>query len=141
VVERHKATGNIGLGLVKGFGLQRGALASSVAHDSHNIIAVGVTDHDLHVAIQEVVRLGGALVAAADGKILSALPLPVAGLVSDRPLAEVVAGLEEVEQAAAQLGSPLAAPFATLSFLALPVIPELRLTDQGLVDVRQFKLL
>jgi adenine deaminase len=141
VVERHKATGNIGIGLVRGFGIQRGALASSVAHDSHNIVAVGTNDDDLYLAIQEIARLGGGLVAAADGQIVSALPLPIAGLLSDRPLADVVQQLEEVEQAAASLGATLAAPFATLSFLALPVIPELRLTDKGLVDVRQFKLL
>ncbi len=141
VVERHKATGNIGIGLVQGFQLQRGALASSVAHDSHNIIAVGVDDRDLYVAIQEVIRLGGGLVAAADGQTLCSLALPIAGLVSTQPLAEVVAQLDAVERAAQQLGCRLPAPFATLSFLALPVIPELRLTDKGLVDVRQFKLL
>lgn len=141
VVERHRATGNIGRGLVTGFGLQRGALASSVAHDSHNIIAVGVDDRDLYVAIQELVRLGGGLVAVDQGQVVRSVPLPVAGLVSDRPLREVVSQLEGVERAAAGFGSQLAAPFATLSFLALPVIPELRLTDKGLVDVGQFKLL
>jgi adenine deaminase len=141
VVERHSATGNIGLALVRGFGLQRGALASSVAHDSHNIVAVGTNDDDLYLAIQEIERLGGGLVAAVDGRITNALPLPVAGLLSDQPLGVVVKEFEEVEQAAASLGAVLAAPFATLSFLALPVIPELRLTDKGLVDVVQFKLL
>jgi len=141
VVERHKATGNIGLGLVKGFGLKRGALASSIAHDSHNIVAVGTNDNDLFIAIKEVERLEGGLVVANNGKIVSALPLPIAGLLSDQPLDKVVAKLEAVEQAAADLGSKLAAPFATLSFLALPVIPELRLTDKGLVDVLQFKIL
>jgi adenine deaminase len=141
VVERHKATGNIGLGLVKGFGIKRGAIASSIAHDSHNIVAVGTNDKDLYVALKKVEALGGGLVAAVDGKVLSALPLPIAGLLSDQPLDEVVKKLEEVEKAAAGLGSKLAAPFATLSFLALPVIPELRLTDKGLVDVLQFKIL
>ncbi len=141
VVERHKATGNIGIGLVKGLGIKRGALASSIAHDSHNIVAAGTNDNDLYTAIKEVEALGGGLVVAADGKILSALPLPIAGLLSDQPLAKVVKKLEEVEKAAADLGSKLAAPFATLSFLALPVIPELRLTDKGLVDVLQFKIL
>jgi adenine deaminase len=141
VVERHKATGNIGLGLVKGFGTKRGALASSIAHDSHNIVAVGTNDKDLYVALKKVEALGGGLVAAVDGKVLSALPLPIAGLLSDQPLDKVVKKLEEVEKAAAGLGSKLAAPFATLSFLALPVIPELRLTDKGLVDVLQFKIL
>ena len=141
VIERHKATGNIGLGLVKGFGIKRGALASSIAHDSHNIVAVGTNDNDLYAAIKKVEALGGGLVVAANGKILSELPLPIAGLLSDQPLDKVVKKLEEMEKAAANLGSKLAAPFATLSFLALPVIPELRLTDKGLVDVLQFKIL
>jgi len=141
VVERHKGTGNIGLGLVKGLGLKRGPLASSIAHDSHNIVAAGTNDIDIYVAIKKVEALGGGLVAAADGKVISALPLPIAGLLSDQPLDKVVNKLEEVEKAAAGLGSKLSAPFATLSFLALPVIPELRLTDKGLVDVLQFKIL
>ncbi len=141
VVERHKATGNIGLGLVKGVGLKRGALASSIAHDSHNIIAVGVEDNDIFIAIKEVERLEGGLVIAADGKILDALSLPIAGLLSEEPLETVVNKLEKLEKTAADLGTKLASPFATLSFLALPVIPELRLTDMGLVDVIEFKLL
>ncbi|MFA5055480.1 MAG: adenine deaminase [Dehalococcoidia bacterium] len=141
VVERHKATGNIGLGLVKGLGLKRGALTSSIAHDSHNIVAAGTNDKDIYIAIKKVEALGGGLVVACDGKIIKALPLPIAGLLSDQPLDKVVKKLEEVEKAAAKLGSKLSAPFATLSFLALPVIPELRLTDKGLVDVLQFKIL
>ena len=141
VVERHKATGNIGLGLVKGFGIKRGALASSIAHDSHNIVAVGTNDKDIYIAIKRVEALGGGLVAATDGKVLAALPLPIAGLLSDQPLDKVVKKLEGVEKTAAKLGSKLVAPFATLSFIALPVIPELRLTDKGLVDVLQFKIL
>ncbi len=141
VVERHKATGNIGLGLVKGVGLKRGALASSIAHDSHNIIAVGVEDNDIFMAVKEIERLEGGLVIAADGKILDALPLPIAGLLSEEPLETVVNKLEKLEKTAADLGAKLASPFATLSFLALPVIPELRLTDKGLVDVIRFKLL
>ena len=141
VVERHKGTGNIGLGLVKGLGLKRGALASSIAHDSHNIVAAGTNDIDIYVAIKKVEALGGGLVATADGKVIAALPLPIAGLLSDQPLDKVVKKLVEVEKAVASLGSKLAAPFATLSFLALPVIPEFRLTDKGLVDVLQFKIL
>jgi adenine deaminase len=141
VVERHQATGNIGRGLVKGFGLRKGALASSIAHDSHNIVAVGTNDRDIYVAVKEVERLGGGLVIANQGKVLSALPLPIAGLLSDLPLEAVVARLEELERIAKDLGSKLASPFATLSFLALPVIPELRLTDRGLVDVTEFRLL
>ena len=141
VVERHKATGNIGLGLVSGFGLKRGALASSIAHDSHNIVAVGSSDEDILVAVREVERLGGGLVVAAGGKVLDSLGLPVAGLLSDKPLETVVAELEKLERLAKDLGATLPAPFATLSFLALPVIPELRLTDLGLVDVNEFKLI
>ena len=141
VVERHRATGNIGLGLVTGFGLKRGALASSFAHDSHNIIAVGADDRDIFAAIQEIRRLGGGLVVAAGSKVLASLALPVAGLLSDQPL-EVVAGkLEELERLARGLGTTLPSPFSTLSFLALPVIPELRLTDLGLVDVAGFRLI
>jgi adenine deaminase len=140
VVERHRASGNVGSGLVKGFGLKRGALASSVAHDSHNIIAVGVDDLDILKAIEEVERLQGGLVVCADGQIIASLPLPIAGLLSPEPL-EVVVGLhEKLDKAAATLGSLPPAPFAILSFLALPVIPELRLTDLGLVDVAGFKL-
>jgi adenine deaminase len=141
VVERHRATGNIGLGLVTGFGLKRGALASSVAHDSHNIVAVGAGDADILAAVKEIERLHGGLVAAADGKVLASLPLPVAGLLSPEPMEDVVGKLEKLEEAAKNLGSHLPAPFAALSFLALPVIPELRLTDLGLVDVNEFRLI
>jgi len=141
VVERHKATGNIGLGLVSGFGLRDGALASSVAHDSHNIIAVGTSDEDIFTAIEEIERLRGGLVAAAGGKVLAGLGLPIAGLLSDEPLDAVTAKLAKLEGVAKELGTKLASPFATLSFLALPVIPEMRLTDLGLVDVSEFKLI
>ncbi len=135
VVERHKATGNIGVGLVKGFGLKRGALASSIAHDSHNIIAVGTNDEDIFAVIKEVERLRGGLVAAGGGKVLASLALPVAGLLSDEPLENVVSKLENLEKTAAELGARLPSPLATLSFLALPVIPEIRLTDRGVVEL------
>lgn len=141
VVERHKATGNVGLGLVKGFGLKRGAMASSIAHDSHNIVAVGADDEDIFAAIKEIERLQGGLVIATEGQILATLPLPIAGLLSDEPLETVVKNLERLEAIAADLGCQLNSPFATLSFLALPVIPELRLTDLGLVDVEAFRLI
>ena len=141
VVERHKASGNIGLGLVKGFGLKQGALASSVAHDSHNIIAVGANDFDILKAIEEITRLQGGLVACANHKVLASLPLPIAGLLSPESLEVVVAQFEKLEKAAASLGNLPPAPFSILSFLALPVIPELRLTDLGLVDVVAFKLI
>jgi len=141
VVERHKATGNIGLGLVSGFGLQKGALASSIAHDSHNIIVVGTNDNDIFTAVKEIERLQGGLVVTANGKILASLSLPIAGLLSNEPLEIVVDKLEKLEQTAKDLGATLPSPFATLSFLALPVIPELRLTDLGMVDVNNFKLI
>jgi adenine deaminase len=141
VVERHRATGNIGVGLVKGFGLKKGALASSVAHDSHNIIAVGTDDLDILKAIEEVKRLQGGLVVCAGLEVLACLPLPIAGLLSPEPLDVVVSQHETVERAAATLGNLPPAPFTILSFLALPVIPELRLTDLGLVDVNEFKLI
>ncbi len=135
VVERHKASGNIGLGLVKGFGLKGGALASSVAHDSHNIIAVGSNDADILRAIEEIVKMQGGLVACANHEILASLPLPIAGLLSPEPLEKVVAQFEKLEKAAAGLGNLPTAPLSILSFLALPVIPELRLTDLGLVSL------
>jgi adenine deaminase len=135
VVERHKATGNIGVGLTSGFGLKKGALASSIAHDSHNIIAVGASDDDILAAVKEIERLKGGLVATAEGKILASLALPVAGLLSDQPLEVVVSKLEKLEKIASELGTGLGSPFATLSFLALPVIPQIRLTDRGLVEV------
>jgi adenine deaminase len=135
VVERHRKSGNIGVGLVKGFGLKRGAIASSIAHDSHNIVAAGTCDSDIYAAIREVERLEGGLVIAADGKLISSLPLPIAGLMSDRPLKEVAERLERLISITGEMGSELLSPFATLSFLSLPVIPEIRLTDLGLVDV------
>jgi adenine deaminase len=141
VVERHQATGNIGLGLISGFGLKRGALASSIAHDSHNIVVVGTGDEDIFLAIKEVERLKGGLVVVAGGQVLDSLAMPVAGLLSEEPLESVVARLDRLEQTAVDLGVTLPSPFATLSFLALPVIPELRLTDLGLVDVNGFKLI
>lgn len=141
VVERHRASGNIGLGLVKGFGLKRGAIASSVAHDSHNIVAVGAGIEDLYLAIREVERLQGGLTVVADGQVRVSLALPIAGLLSTEPLEVVADLLGHLEEAVRSLGSKLPAPFAVLSFLALPVIPELRLTDKGLVDVNAFKIL
>ena len=140
VVERHQSTGNVGLGLVKGFGLQRGALASSVAHDSHNIITVGVTDDDMMLAVREIEEMGGGLVAVGDGEVLARVPLPAAGLISVGTLEQVEEEMEALLRAAGKLGSPLPDPFMTMGFLALPVIPELRLTDKGLVDVNKFAI-
>jgi adenine deaminase len=141
VIERHKATGNIGLGLVTGFGLKSGALASSTAHDSHNIVVVGASDEDIFAAVKELERLQGGIAMVAGGKVLGSLATPIAGLLSQEPLETVVAELDNLQKIAQELGCILPAPFATLSFMALPVIPELRLTDLGLVDVNAFKLI
>jgi adenine deaminase len=139
VVERHKGTGNIGMALVQGFGLRRGAIATSVAHDSHNIAVVGVNDADMLAAVRKVEEMGGGLVALAEGRALASLPLPVAGLISEASLEEVAEGMNSCIAAAALLGCKLTDPFMTLSFLCLPVIPELKLTDRGLVDVGEFQ--
>lgn len=138
VIERHRATGNAGFGLVKGFGLKSGAFAATVAHDSHNIIVAGVGDDDILMAISEIKKLHGGLVVVNDGKVLAELPLPVAGLISDKRLDFVVKKLSAIDQAVKHLGAKIEHPFSMLSFLALPVIPELKLTDRGLVDVKKF---
>jgi len=138
VVERHRGTGNIGLGFVQGFGLCEGALASSVAHDSHNVICAGVSDADMMAAVKAVERMGGGLVAARQGAVIAELPLPIAGLMSGRPLAEVASGWRRMREASRALGCSLREPFMALFFLALPVIPALKITDRGLVDVNRF---
>ena len=140
VVERHLGTGRIGLGLVRGFGLRDGALASTIAHDAHNIVAVGMNDNDLQHAVARLVELGGGIVVVSGGEVRAELPLPVAGLLSDRPLAEVVAASRACVEAARGLGCTLPSPFQSLAFLALSVIPSLKITDHGLVDVDAFEL-
>lgn len=135
-IERHRASGKIGLGLVQGFGFSRhGALGSSVAHDSHNLIVVGTNPSDMLACVQALVRSGGGLVAAADGAILAELPLSVAGLMSTAGVHTVRHQLQQLHTAAQTLGCRLPSPFAALSFLPLPVIPELRITPRGLFDV------
>ncbi len=140
VVERHRATGNVGVGFVRGFGLQRGALGSTVAHDAHNVVVVGTNDNDIIAAIRALEEMRGGQVALADGKIEASLPLPIAGLVSDQPLEKVIDSIAELKAAAARLGCHLDAPFMSLSFLSLSPIPALKLTDQGLVDAVNLKL-
>jgi len=140
VVERHLASDNIGHGLVRGFGLKKGAIASSVAHDSHNIVVVGTSSEDMMAAVVEISKMRGGLSVVRDGKLLAGLPLPVAGLMSEGTLSEVVAGLKKVVRAAKRLGCSIDDPFMAMSFLALPVIPALKLTDKGLVDVDAFEL-
>ena len=143
VVERHRETGRIGLGYATGFGLRRGAMASTVAHDAHNCVTVGAAadggPEDMAVAVARLAELGGGQVAVLEGRVLAEVPLPLAGLMSDRPAAEVAAQIHELNRAAADaLGVTVEEPFMQLSFLALSVIPELRLTDGGLVDVDEF---
>jgi adenine deaminase len=136
-IERHRSTGRAAVGLVHGFGLRRhGALGSSVAHDSHNLIIAGSNARDMSVCVRALAETGGGFVVASDGAVLARLPLPVAGLLSTEPADTVCRQLTEVDRAAQSLGCPLNAPLGTLSFLALSVIPELRITDQGLFDVR-----
>lgn len=138
VIERHRATGNVGLGFVRGLGLKRGAIGSSVAHDSHNVIVAGTNDDDLMTAARAIAAMQGGLVAVADGEVLARVPLPIAGLMSDQPLERVREQLDELGAVTRDLGSTLHAPFMAMAFLALPVIPELKLTDKGLVDVNKF---
>jgi adenine deaminase len=140
VVERHLGTGRVGLGLVRGFGLQRGAIASSVAHDAHNVVVVGMNDSSMAAAVRRLANRGGGIVVVDGAEVLAELPLPVAGLLSDAPLDEVVARSHALAEAARTLGCTLEAPFQHLSFLALSVIPSLKLTDRGLVDVDRFEL-
>lgn len=140
VIERHKGTGNVGLGFVAGFGLKAGALASSVSHDSHNLVVVGVSPAEIAHAARAVERMGGGLAAVRDGEVVASLPLPVAGLMSPASAAEAETAVEKLNAAAKAAGCALPAPFMTLSFLALPVIPSLKLTDRGLVDVNRFAL-
>jgi adenine deaminase len=140
VIERHRASGNVGVGFVRGFGLQRGALGSTVAHDAHNVVVVGTNDSDMTAAVQALEKMRGGQVAIVDGKVEAALPLPIAGLVSDQPLEIVIGKISELNSAAARLGCKLDAPFMTLSFMTLSPIPELKLTDQGLVDAVNMKL-
>ena len=140
VVERHRGTGNVGLGLVHGMGLRHGAMASSVAHDAHNIVIVGAGDDDMRSALDAVATMGGGQVVVRDGRVVASCPLPIAGLMSARPLEEVRAQVEALTSAAHSLGCTLPDPFMTMSFLALPVIPALKLTDMGLVDVGRFEI-
>jgi adenine deaminase len=140
VAERHLGTGRVGMGLVARSGLQRGALASTVAHDAHNLVVVGAADEDMAVAANRLAAVGGGIVVVDGGRIVAECPLPVAGLLSDQPLDVVVAQSRACNDAAHTLGWTGATPFLTLAFLALSVIPSLKLTDRGLVDVDLFEI-
>lgn len=141
MVERHRASGNIGLGFIKGFGLRRGAIAGTVAHDHHNLAVIGVDDGSMKTAVAAIVAMGGGL-ALADGEtVLARLPLPVAGLLSELPIEDVRQQYDRMIEAARDLGNQMSDPFMAMSFMGLEVIPKLKLTDRGLVDVEQFALL
>ena len=140
VVERHLRTGRIGLGFVRGFGLRRGAMASTIAHDAHNIVVVGADEGDMARAVQRMAEIGGGIVVVESRGVRAELPLPIAGLLSDAPLAEVVEGSRACVEAARELGCSYPSPFQTMAFLALSVIPKLKITDRGLVDVDRFEL-
>jgi adenine deaminase len=140
VIERHLATGRVGVGFVRGSGLTRGALGSTVAHDAHNIVVLGAADEDMLAVVKRLVDLGGGNVVVDDGRVVAECPLPVAGLLSDAPLADVIDQSRACNEAAAGLGWTGTTPFLTMSFLALTVIPSLKLTDRGLVDVDRFEL-
>jgi adenine deaminase len=140
VIERHRDTGRIGVGFAQGFGLQAGALASSHAHDAHNVVVVGMTDEDMAAAANHLRAIGGGQVVVMDGRVIADLPCPIGGLLSDLTFEEVADRARVLEEAAAELGTTLPSPFMAMSFLALSVIPQLKLTDRGLVDVDRFEL-
>ena len=139
VVDRHSGRTGIGIGFVRGFGLKKGALASSVAHDAHNIIVVGTTDAAMHIAVEAITDMGGGMTAVGRQTVRANLPLPIAGLMSPEPMVDIRKRLDQLIRTARDFGCTLKDPFMVLSFLALPVIPELKLTDHGLVDVNAFK--
>ena len=139
VFERHHGTGTKGFGFLKGFGITHGALAQTVAHDAHNLLVVGDNDEDMTLAANELIRANGGLIAVADGKVLATVPLPIAGLMSDRTLAETNVEVQALEEAWRQMGCALPSPFMTMSIIPLPCLPELRLTNRGLVDCRTFQ--
>jgi len=138
VIERHNDTGKVGLGFVHGLGLRRGAIAGSVGHDCHNVTVAGVSDAEMHAAVRAVKDLGGGLVAVLNGEVIGSVPLPIGGLMSDQPVEVIRNQMDTLLDHVKELGSPLHDPFMQLGFLALEVIPKLKLTDQGLVDVDKF---
>jgi adenine deaminase len=141
VIERHGVNGNIGIGFVNGFGLKHGAIASTIGHDSHNICVVGVSDEDMAIAANRMKEIGGGFVVVRDGSVLAEMPLPIAGLMSDKSFEEVREALIPLRAAAKSLGTVLQEPFLQVAFLPLPVIPHLKITDMGMVDVDRFELI
>jgi len=141
IIERHNASEPRSVGFVKGMGIKEGAMVSSIAHDSHNLVAVSTNDEDLIAAAVQIVRMHGGIAVVKDGEVLDSLPLPIAGLMSDQPIEHVSEKLKDLKEAAHKLGTPLDEPFMAMSFLSLPVIPKLKITDLGLVDVERFRLI
>ncbi|MEW6104815.1 MAG: adenine deaminase [Bacillota bacterium] len=139
VVERHRASGSMAVGLVRGFGLADGAVASTVAHDSHNLLVVGMDDCDMAAACNALADVGGGMIVVKGGKVLAVLPLPIAGLMSGEPVEKVRAGVDDLARAWRALGCTMASPFMTMALIALPVIPELRITNRGIVDTLRFR--
>ncbi len=141
VFERHNGTKTAGKGFTKGFGIKRGALAQTVAHDAHNLLVVGASDEDMALAANTLIECGGGLVAVLDGKVLSVVELPIAGLMSDKPIGEMSAAVEKMEKTWAEMGSTLPSPFMTMALIPLACLPETRLTNRGLVDCRTFEFI
>jgi adenine deaminase len=141
VFERHKRTGTVGKGFTKGFGIKRGALAQTVAHDAHNLLVVGTSDEDMALAANTLIACGGGLVAVLDGKVLSTVELPIAGIMSDKSIDEMSASIEKLEKTWADMGSTLPSPFMTMALIPLACLPETRLTNRGLVDCRSFEFI
>ncbi|KXB03918.1 hypothetical protein AKJ47_01495 [candidate division MSBL1 archaeon SCGC-AAA261G05] len=139
VIERHKRTGNVGLGLVEGFGFNRGATASTIAHDSHNLLVVGKNDKDMALAANKLAEVGGGVIVVKNGEILALVKLPIVGLMADKPLAETHKRMKRVSEAWDKIGCKMSSPFPTLILLALPVLPKLRVTDKGLIDTVNFE--
>lgn len=141
VFERHHRTGTVGKGFTKGFGIGHGALAQTVAHDAHNLLVVGSNDEDMALAANTLIACGGGLVAVRDGKVLSVVELPIAGLMSDKPIEEMCQTIEKMEQTWVEMGSSLPSPFMTMALIPLACLPETRLTNRGLVDCRTFQFI
>ena len=141
VFERHKGTGTVGKGFTKGFGIKRGALAQTVAHDAHNLLVVGSNDEDMALAANTLIECGGGLVAVLDGKVLCVVELPIAGLMNDKPIDVMSAAIEKMEHTWAEMGSALPSPFMTMALIPLACLPETRLTNRGLVDCRTFEFI
>ncbi len=139
VFERHHATGKVGFGFVKGFGIQCGAMASTVAHDAHNLLVIGTNDEDMALAANTLIACGGGMTAVQNGKVLGTVPLPIAGLMNDKPVEEMSEIVESLSGAWKQIGCGMVSPFMTMALISLACLPELRLTDRGLVDCTTFQ--